>query len=240
MAMVTGFFFLKRIQPDYRPYFRINTKIIRDIKHFSIANYSVNLLWSAPGLILPLMVVSRIGAESGAYFYISWAIASIILLIPPALSLSLFAEGKNNLSRLSNNVTQSLKLTILLVCPAVALCFPLGEKVLSLFGQGYSVNGTHLLWLLATAALPASINQVYFSVQRVRERMRYMVAINVFISLVTLILSYLLLPRMGIVGVGISYLIAQTIPAAVVSVWFVNTKSMRESDETQLAQQQMK
>ena len=137
-------------------------------------------------------------------------------------------------------MTQSLKLTILLVCPAVALCFPLGEKVLSLFGQGYSVNGTHLLWLLATAALPASINQVYFSVQRVRERMRYMVAINVFISLVTLILSYLLLPRMGIVGVGISYLIAQTIPAAVVSVWFVNTKSMRESDETQLAQQQMK
>ncbi len=55
-----------------------------------------------------------------------------------------------------------------------------------------------------------------------------------------LVLSYLLLPRMGIVGVGISYLIAQTIPAAVVSVWFVNTKSMRESDETQLAQQQMK
>ena len=237
IAMFTGFFLLKRIQPDYHPYFRVNTKILRDMRHFSIANYSVNLLWAAPGLILPLMVVNRLGAESGAYFYIAWAIASIILLIPPALSLSLFAEGANNRKNLSDNVTRSLKMTILLVGPAIALCFPLGKWVLSLFGHGYSANATHLLWLLAIAALPASLNQVYFSVQRVRERMRYMVAINIFIALMTLVLSYFLLPKMGIIGAGISYLFAQTIPAAIVSVWLINTKLMRNSDEYPITNQ---
>jgi len=238
IAMFTGFFLLKRIQPEYHPYVRVNTKILRDMGHFSISNYSANLFWMAPGLILPLMVVNRLGAESGAYFYIGWAIANIILLIPPALSISLFAEGANNQTSLPNSVTCSLKMTILLVCPAVALCFPLGNMVLSLFGSGYSANATHLLWLLAIAALPASLNQVYFSIQRVRERMRYMVAINMFIALVTLILSYLLLPKMGIIAAGISYLFAQTIPAAVVSVWLINSKLIRESSELPISNQQ--
>jgi O-antigen/teichoic acid export membrane protein len=153
------------------------------------------------------------------------------------LAISLFAGGNNNRINLINSVTRSLKMTILLVCPAVALCFPLGKWVLSLFGHGYSVNATHLLWLLAIAALPASLNQVYFSVQRVRERMRYMVAINIFIALMTLILSYFLLPKMGIIGAGISYLFAQTIPAAVVSVWLINSKLMRDSIEEPVANQ---
>ncbi|MDD5289019.1 MAG: lipopolysaccharide biosynthesis protein [Dehalococcoidales bacterium] len=234
-AMISGFIMLRRVQPDYRPYFRVNTRMIRDMGHFSLSNYLANLLWMAPGLVLPLMVVNRLGAESGAYFYIGWAFAGIILLIPPAISLSLFAEGSNNQKNLSQNVTRSLKMTIVFVAPAIAVCFPLGEKALALFGKDYSSNSTQLLWLLAVAALPASINQVYFSVQRVRERVRSMIAINVFITVLTLALSYFLLPVMGIVGAGISYLLAQTIPAAAVSVWFINSKSMHVNDEDPVA-----
>lgn len=234
IAMFSGFIMLKRIQPDYHSYFRVNTRVIKDIGHFSIGNYLANLLWMTPGLVLPLMVVNLLDAESGAYFYIGWAVASIILLIPPALSLSLFAEGSNNKKALEANVARSLKMTILLVAPAIAVCFPLGEKILSLFGKNYADSSVHLLWLLAVAALPASINQVYFSVQRVRERVRNMVAINLFITVVTLVLSYFLIPRMGISGAGMSYLIAQAIPAAVISVWLGNTKSLRDNEQDQV------
>jgi len=66
----------------------IKRKVLGEIMHFSFANYIAALLWFATTFILPLMVVNLIGAEANAYFYIAWAMATVLFAVP--LSTSFF------------------------------------------------------------------------------------------------------------------------------------------------------
>lgn len=196
--------FLPRIQADYRPLPTISRRAINDMMHFSFANYSANLFWMIPSLTLPLMVVNLLGAEPTAYFYIGWAIANILFMIPLAASLSLFAEGSHDEQKLAGNVTRSLKLILLLVVPAIIIFFLAGDKILLLFGTAYSENATRLLWVLAVSALPVSVNYIYFSIKRVEVRMKSVVGLSAFIAVATLALSFFLLPRMASSGPGLA------------------------------------
>ena len=209
-------FLLPRIQPGYRPEPAIDRKAIGDMMRFSFANYAANILWAVPILILPIMVVNLLGAEANAYFYIGWALGYLLVSIPLTVSLSLFAEGSHLEENMGREIGRSLKLVLLLV-PVIGIVFLLGEKVLALFGTAYAENATTLLWVLAVSAIPAGLNHTYFTVRRVQKRMRSVVGLSAFIAVVTLALSFLLLPRMGIVGVGIGWLIPQTVVAIVVT-----------------------
>ena len=187
--------------------------------HFSLANYGANLFWLIPSLVLPLMVVNFLGAKSNAYFYIGWAIANIVYMIPLTVSLSLFAEGSHDEQKLARNATGSLKLVLLLIVPAIIALFLAGDKILLIFGAAYSENATRLLWVLAISALPVSVNYIYSSIKRVEKRMKSVIGLSVFTAVTTLTLTFVLLPRMGILGAGVSYLVAQAIPASGISLW---------------------
>ena len=50
---------------------------------------------AAPNLILPIMVLNVLGAEQAAYYYIAYAIAALLFMIPGAISTSLFVEGSH-------------------------------------------------------------------------------------------------------------------------------------------------
>ena len=188
-------------------------KMVGGMFKYSFSNFALNLLWMAPGLVLPLMVTNQLGARANGYFYIGWAVAGVILMIPQGISLALFAEGSNESHKLKDNAHKSLLLMTCLILPAIALAFFFGERVLAVFGHQYSVQATRLLWLLAISALPMSVNYTYFSIGRVQQRMREILILSGFITATALVLSYISIPRAGIIGAGFSYLIAQTIPA---------------------------
>jgi len=123
-----------------------------------------------------------------------------------------------------------LKLVLLLLVPAIILVFLIGDKVLLLFGRAYSENATRLLWILAVSALPQSINYIYFGVKRVQKKMKDVIWLTALIAVCTLVLSWVLLPRMGILGAGIASLISQGIAALLIvyNLWRP-TKGLQES-----------
>ena len=162
------------------------------------------------------MVINLLGAEPNAYFYIAWTISSILFGTPLAISLSLFAEGSHDERQLNQDTMRSLKLTTLLLIPIVLILFFAGDKVLLLFGQAYSENAAGLLRVLAVSALPLSLNYIYFSRKRVEMKMKSVIILAAFIAMATLVLSYFLLPRMGILGVGVAWLSSQGIVALIV------------------------
>jgi len=209
-------FLIPRVQPGYRPAPTIDMKSIGHMMHFSFANYGANIFWAIPILCLPLMVVNLLGAETNAYFYVGWALGYLLVSIPVTVSLSLFAEGSHSEEQLGHNIGRSLRLFLILV-PVIAIVFLAGERVLALFGSAYAENATTLLWVLAVSAIPAGLNHTYFTVKRVQKRMRDVIGLSAFIAVVTMVLSYLLLPRMGIIGAGIGWLIPQVIVAMAVT-----------------------
>ncbi|MBI2973335.1 MAG: hypothetical protein HYY39_06050 [Armatimonadetes bacterium] len=65
------------------------------------------------------------------------------------------------------------------------------------------------------------MNFLYFSVRRVQQRMAGVIASTLWILIVTLGLSVLLLPRIGLLGAGVAWFAAQVSLAVVVLGRFV-------------------
>jgi len=215
---VSIFMFLPRVQHSYKPVPTLKLNLLKDMWRYSGGNYLADLFSTCLPFILPLMVVNLLGAEQNAYFYIGWMIAALLFAIPLAVSQSLFAEGSHFEDKLKENVTKSLKFTYLLLVPAVIVLILVGKWVLLAFGQSYSLNALHLLWVLSLSSLPLALTHIYTGILRVTGRIKELIAIWGFIALGTLLASYLIMPVTGIIGIGYAWLGAQTVVAIYVLV----------------------
>ena len=205
--------FLPRVQDGYRPLPALDLGVLKKQWRYSSGNYLVNILSTAPGYLLPLMVVNLLGAEQNAYFYIAWMMANLFFIIPGAASSSLFAEGSHFEDRLRENVVKSLKSTFLLLVPATILLAAAGKWLLLVFGHDYSLNALPLLWVLCLSSLPSGVNYIYTGILRVTGRITELIIIWGFIAIGALVISYLLLPLTGIIGIGYAWLGVQLIVA---------------------------
>jgi O-antigen/teichoic acid export membrane protein len=210
---VTMLIFLPKVQDGYRPVPVLNLALVKNMRRYTGGNYLANLLGTAPGYVLPLIVVNVLGAEQSAYFYIAWTMASAISAIPIATSYSLLAEGSHFEDRLRENIVKSLKSTFLLLVPAAILLAAVGKWLLLVFGHGYSVNALWLLWVLCLASLPIGVNYIYTGILRVTGRITELMIIWGFIAVGVLVIGYLLLPLTGIIGIGYAWLGVQLIVA---------------------------
>ena len=199
-------------------------EVINDMAHFASANYISAVLWSAPASLLPMLVTNVAGAEANAYFYIATSVSGLLAMVPMAVSTSLFAHGSRDARDLSRRTLESARFSLLLLVPAITLVFLLGEKVLLIFGKAYSEAGTRLLWILALSTLPLVVNYLYFSACRVQQRMAGVLASAVWVLMVTIGLSAVLLPRVGLVGAGIAWFVAQASLAVVILSWRAFTR----------------
>lgn len=216
LGALFGFLLLMRGLPGYRPAPVLDLPTVVRIFPFSSANYAAEVLLLAPGLVLPLLVVRMLGPDEGAYFYMAWFLGYLLTSASAYLALSLFAEGSHDpgsLLALSRNAV----VAGLAVSAAGALFFLLlGDKVLLVFGGQYSAQGAALLRVVALAALPAAVVNVYLGALRVTKQVGELVAIAGVVAVTTLALSYLLLPSLGLVGVGVAHGLGQSLALAIV------------------------
>jgi len=210
---VSVLLFLPKVQDSYKPLPTLKLKLLKDMWRYSSGNYLADLFSTCLPFILPLMVVNVLGAEQNAYFYIGWMMAGLLFAIPAAVSQSLFAEGSHFEDKLKENVTRSLKFTFLLLIPAVIVLILVGKWVLLAFGQSYSLNALHLLWVLSLSSLPLALTHIYTGILRVTGRIKELMAIWGFIALSVFLASYLIMPVTGIIGIGYAWLGAQAVVA---------------------------
>ncbi len=53
---------------------KLDIKFLNRSLHFSMGNYVYGLLFAVPSQIMPILVITILGAESAAYFYIAFAL----------------------------------------------------------------------------------------------------------------------------------------------------------------------
>jgi O-antigen/teichoic acid export membrane protein len=160
-------------------------------------------------LLLPILVAVRLGVLTNAYFYITWMIGSVFFMVSPSISNALFAESVRAGSGLRATVGKALRVTSVLLAPAMVVMVVGGRLILGIFGQAYVSAGYGLLILLAVSALPDAVSNIAVAVCRATNRLGYSVAINIGILVTTVTGSWLLMPRLGLLGVGVSWLGAQ-------------------------------
>ncbi|MCJ7656086.1 MAG: lipopolysaccharide biosynthesis protein, partial [Dehalococcoidia bacterium] len=207
VAVAIGtFIFLPKVVAGYRMLPELKPPLIKDVWRYSGANYLASLLFGASRWLLPVMVLNVLGPDVNAYFYIAFTIASVLFIIPFAVSGSLFAEGSHFEDKLGENVIKSLKFTFMILVPCVILLLLTGKWFLLIFGESYSANALHLLWLMCLSSLPLSINSIYSTVLRVTGRLKELIIIWGLTALGVLGGSYLIMPLVGIIGVGYALL----------------------------------
>ena len=210
------FQFLPQAQPGYVPLPTVSKKTVNDMIHFSLGNHIAELLWLAPLLLFPLMVINVLGAKTNAYFYITWIIAQTLFTIPQAISYSLFAEGSHEEGLLRAHTIKSVKLCLLTLLPLIMVLLVLSDKLLLFFGRSYSESGAILLGILALSAIPVTINFISLSVMRVKKNARGVVLASASVACLALGSGYILMTRVGLPGVGLGWIAAQTVVAIAV------------------------
>jgi len=164
-------------------------------------------------LVMPILVVVRLGVTLNAYFYITWMMGAIFFTVSPSVATALFAEGVRLRSDLRRVVAKALRVICVILAPAMLVMIVGGRFVLGLFGASYAAAGYGLLVLLAISALPDAVSNVAVAVLRVTHRLGYSAALNIGIFVVSLVGAWLLMPRLGILGVGVAWLGVQTLGA---------------------------
>jgi O-antigen/teichoic acid export membrane protein len=165
-------------------------------------------------LVLPVLVVLRLGATQNAYFFITWMLGLAFFMVSPSVATAVFAEGVRSNSDLPTVVIKALRVIAILLSPAIALMVLGGRHILDLFGAPYAASGYTLLVLLAASSVPDAVSNVAVAVFRVTGRLAYSSALNLGILVVTLSGAWVLMPRFGIAAVGAAWLGAQSLGAA--------------------------
>jgi O-antigen/teichoic acid export membrane protein len=183
------------------------------IVKYVAGDYLGSLVWMASTSLLPILVLERVGATANAYFYLSWTIAYSLYLVSRNMGMSLIAEAATDPEKLDSYSYRVFIQTSRLLVPVIAIVVLGAPHILRIFGHDYATEGTALLRLLCLSALPNIVTSLYVDVARVQRRMTAIVLVFTSLCILVLTLSYFLLEVYGITGVGIAWLLGQTIIA---------------------------
>jgi O-antigen/teichoic acid export membrane protein len=188
---------------------------IRKTLKFSLGNYSASIFMMAPVTIIPIMIVNTIGAKEGAYFYVAYSVASLLFMIPNAVSTSLFVEGSHDFP-LKENVLKSAKLIFTILIPTLIIVLIFGDKILLLFSTEYSEESFEILCLLAASSVFSSVTSMFISIKKVQKDLKIVNYLNCALSVLILGFGYIALFKYGLLGFGFAWLGANIVVCAFV------------------------
>ena len=216
LGVVVGFALLARGLAGYRPAAVIDVGAVSRLLPFSMGNYVADTLLLSPALVLPLLVVGLVGPVEGAYFYMVWFLGYLPISASTNLAVSLFAEGSSDPGALRVLSRNAVVGGLAVAAVGAAFLFLLADKLLLAFGREYATEGATLLRLVALAALPAAVVNVYLGALRVTKRLGELVIIAGVVAMTTVALSSALLPVMGLTGAGVGHGLGQGLGLAIV------------------------
>lgn len=234
IGLISGFitvFIALMIKFGYKPRFVFHDSIIKQIGKYSFGNYVAGFIGSLPTLLLPLLILNLLGAESSAYYFIAMMIATLLYTISSATSSSLFAEGSYDESEIKIQVKKAIKIIGAFLIPGILITLLLGKYILLLFGHDYSSEGFAFLKILAISGIFISINSIFGTLLRVRKKIKALIWISAFNAVLILGLSYLFINKgLGLSGIGYAWIIGQGIVSvAYVLIWKVKNGELGKS-----------
>jgi len=207
-----------RVIPNYVLTFETGARLVRRAWGFSGFSYLTNIVGALPKFVMPIVVINALGPEENGYFYIAWAMASVLYYIPGSVAQSLFAEGSNDRRTLRHNIGRAFQIGFAILLPCMAFLMLFGDKVLLAFGQTYSERSMNLLRILVLTGIPSTLERIYFSVLRVYGRLREVLLWRIAICVSVLGASFYAVGIAGLEGIGWAVFGAHSVVATVILV----------------------
>jgi len=199
--------------------FTANTSSLREIFSFSLGNYVAGIFVIFPISVMPVLIINTVGAQGSAYFFIAYSVASLLNIIPTAVSTSLFVEGSHDMP-MRENVVKSLKFVLLLLVPILLFVLVFGNKLLLLFSREYSDQAFGLLRLLAISSIFTVVPNIYITIKRIQKDVLMITYVSFAISMLIIVLGYIALITTGLLGLGYVWIVANAIVTAA-AAWLI-------------------
>jgi O-antigen/teichoic acid export membrane protein len=177
----------------------------REVVRFASVDYLGNVLSQAYGNLLPLLVLSTLGAAANGSFYIAWTIASGLGLVALNFGTSLLVEGAASPHRLAELTRGVLARCLVITSLGAALLVLATRPILHIYGSEYAVHATSLLRLLAVGTIPSCLVVVEISLDRIAGRVGRATSTRLVLTVLVLGGSWLLVRTMGIDGVALAW-----------------------------------
>lgn len=158
---------------------------LRPFLRFSSANYVSGAFYLLPGLVVPLIVLDRLGSTSAGYYYVAFQLANLLYAVSYAFGQTFMAEGSQANAALPKLIKRSFSVLVAFVLPATLLLVVSAHWVLLAFGLKYSQHITLGLVWLAIASIPLALNNWLGSVLRLLSKLRAII-INGIVYAVTI------------------------------------------------------
>jgi len=210
-------FIFSRLVPDHvrATQHLSQTFTFRDIARFVAGNYASSFIWMATVTLLPIIILERLGATPSAHFYLAWNVAYALYFVSINMGMSLVTEGARDPANLNYYSFQTLKQTLRLIVPAVAVVLVGAPYILHLFGAAYAANDVMLLRSLSLSAVPYVFVLVYISAARVRGEVLKILFTYAGLCVAVLLCSNIFIGLYGLEGVGFAWVIGQSLVATV-------------------------
>jgi O-antigen/teichoic acid export membrane protein len=201
----------------WRPSLRKPLRTLKPLLRFSGANYAGNVLNMLPTLVVPLIVLDRLGAPAAAYYFVAFQVATLLYATAYAVEQTFLAEGAHADADWPQLRRRSRRILMALCLPACAVLMVAAHWVLLAFGTRYSQHGTLSLILLAAAAIPLAANNWLWTVLRLAGRLRVLVVSSAVYAIAICGLAWFLAPH-GLSALTAAWPIGGLLGAAVAVV----------------------
>ena len=127
--------------------------------------------------------------------------------------MSLLTESSYNPEELKRNAKRAAKFIFLILGTAIVAIFLFGKHLLGIFGEEYARNSFEVLSILVLGCIPFAFNVLYATTKRVQKEIMPVIYVYGGIVVITLVGSYFLMQSMGVIAVGIAWIIGNGIVA---------------------------
>jgi O-antigen/teichoic acid export membrane protein len=174
----------------WHPSTKLERAAVGDMWRFSLSYYVCSTVGSLPQLVLPIIVLNRLGPRASAHWYVAMLVANALFLLPSAVSGALLAEGSHEDRPLGDLLRRASGITGAVLLPALVVAFVAAPLILGLFGHDYGPTATTCLrWLLLSGVL-VGVNYIVGAVLFIGKRIHLMTAVNVVNAAIVIGLSF--------------------------------------------------
>ncbi len=185
----------------YRPRLQVDREVLREVSGYTGGMYVASLLNLSPVMLVPIIVVDRLGTAAAGYFYIAFMIANVVFAAAYSVTSSLFAETSYGERPKADLVRHAGRVLAALILPAAVLLVAGGRLILHFFGHEYASNAGTALALLGLSAPVVGAADVCAVLLRTRTKMRGLVVMMTCYAAAVIALT-LLWAGHGLVGVA--------------------------------------
>ena len=148
-------------------------RLLWDMIPTTFKYYILMITLQLPNAILPLIVVALLGVTTNAYFYMAWMITGFLFMIPPSLTLVLFAVGAGDISGLAEKTRFTVGTALALCVAGAAVLIVAAYPTLRLLGGSYADQGTLPLQIMSLAVIPMVLKTHFTAICQITGRMLY-------------------------------------------------------------------